>query len=90
MLNITLTNEQEKFLEEQLKKGKYKTPQELIAKAFDLLLKQEEFQETLEIIGGESAQKLLAKKLEQWREDRAKNQVQSMDTDRQKLAQEFR
>jgi Arc/MetJ-type ribon-helix-helix transcriptional regulator len=90
MLTITLTNEQEKFLEDQLKKGKYKTPQEVVSKAFEVFLQQEKLETQLEIQGGESAQKLLAQKLEQWRKEREVNQYESVDSQREKVAQELR
>jgi putative addiction module CopG family antidote len=37
MMQISLTPEQEQFLEKQLKSGKYNTPQDVINKAFQLL-----------------------------------------------------
>lgn len=40
MLKITLTPEQEQFLQAQLKTGKYNNPQEVISKAFKLLEKE--------------------------------------------------
>lgn len=89
MVTITLTNEQEKFLEEQIKTGKYKNYQELISKAFEALVKQEKSQEILEIRGSESAQKLLNQKLEQLSRERVNNPNQTSDPQRQELAQEF-
>jgi antitoxin ParD1/3/4 len=90
MINITLTNEQEQFLQEQLKRGKYKSPQELISKAFEALSQQEKSPTSLEIKGGESAQKLLAKKLEEWRQEREENKDKPLDPQREKSAQELR
>ncbi len=89
MITITLTNEQEKFLEEQIKTGKYKNYQELISKAFEALLKQEKSQEKLEIRRGESAQKLLNQKREELSIERVNNQNQTSAPQRQELAQEF-
>lgn len=40
-MNISLTQEQEQFLEEQLKSGKYSTVDEVIAQAFRLLEEDE-------------------------------------------------
>ena len=60
MIQITLTPEQEQFLEKQLKTGKYNNPQEVISKAFQLLEEQEdEIVLPSYIKGTESAKQLL-------------------------------
>ena len=41
MISITLTPEQEEFLQARLKSGKYNNPQEVISEAFKLLEKEE-------------------------------------------------
>ena len=47
MISITLTPEQEKFIQNKLKSGKYNNPQEVINEAFKLLEKEEERVESL-------------------------------------------
>jgi putative addiction module CopG family antidote len=91
MIQITLTPEQEQFLERQLKTGKYNTPQEVISKAFQLLEEQED-----EIIlpdyvkGRESAKALLKEKMRKYRKEREQNKNKPIDPERVRLSQELR
>jgi putative addiction module CopG family antidote len=91
MIQITLTPEQEQFLERQLKTGKYNTPQEVISKAFQLLEEQED-----EIIlpdyvkGTESAKALLKEKIRKYRKEREQNKDKPIDPERVRLSQELR
>ncbi|WP_017303592.1 ribbon-helix-helix domain-containing protein [Spirulina subsalsa] len=91
MRQITLTPEQEQFLDKQLKTGKYNSPQEVIAKAFQLLEKQED-----EIIlpdyvkGTESAKALLKEKIRNYRKERENSKTKPIDPERVRLAEEFK
>lgn len=91
MIQITLTSEQEQFLEKQLKTGKYNTPQEVISKAFQLLEEQED-----EIIlpdyvkGTESAKALLKEKIRKYRKERENSKNKPIDPERARLAEEFK
>ncbi|NEO52088.1 MAG: hypothetical protein F6K54_02710 [Okeania sp. SIO3B5] len=91
MRQITLTSEQEKFLEKLLNTGKYNTAQEAIARAFQLLEEEDDdiklpsyFQ------GNESAKKLLKEKVKKYREEREKNKNKPIDPERARLAAEFK
>ena len=90
MMQITLTPEQEQFLQNQLDKGKYKTPEEAIAQAFALLEEQDLPPLPPHIRGSESAKKLVAQKLKKYREEREKNKHLPIDPERQALANEFK
>lgn len=91
MIQITLTPEQEQFLEKQLKMGKYSTPQEVISRAFQLLEEQEdEIVLPSYIKGTESANQLLKEKIRKYREEREKNKDKSIDSERARLSLELR
>jgi antitoxin ParD1/3/4 len=91
MIQITLTSEQEQFLEKQLKTGKYNNPQEVISKAFQLLEEQEdEIVLPSSIKGTESAKQLVKEKIRKYREEREKNKDKPIDPERAKLSQELR
>jgi antitoxin ParD1/3/4 len=91
MIQITLTLEQEQFLEKQLKTGKYNNPQEVISKAFQLLEEQEnEIVLPSYIKGTESAKQLVKDKVRKYREEREKNKNKPIDPERAKLSQELR
>ena len=90
MIQITLTTEQEQFLEKQLKTGKYNTPQEVISKAFQLLEEQEdEIVLPSYIKGTESAKALLKEKIRKYRAEREKNKDKPIDPERVRLSQEL-
>ena len=90
MIQITLTTEQEQFLEKQLKTGKYNSPQELISKAFQLLEEQEDEIVLLYYINGtESAKALLKEKIRKYRAEREKNKDKPIDPERVRLSQEL-
>jgi putative addiction module CopG family antidote len=90
MIQITLTPEQEQFLEKQLNTGKYSTPQEVISKAFQLLEEQEcEIVLPSYIKGTESAKQLLKEKIRKYREEREKNKDKSIDPERARLSREL-
>jgi len=90
MIQITLTTEQEQFLEKQLKTGKYNSPQELISKAFQLLEEQEdEIVLPYYIKGTESAKALLKEKIRKYRAEREKNKDKPIDPERVRLSQEL-
>lgn len=89
-MQITLTPEQEKFLQTQLNLGKYSNFQEVINEAFKLLEEQEKPLLPPHIKGSESAKKLLAEKVKKYRETREKNQNKPVDIERKKLAEEFK
>ena len=64
-MQITLTPEQEQFLQAKLKTGKYKNSEELISKAFQLLAEEEEVPILPSNIRvSESAKELLVSKMQ--------------------------
>ena len=88
---ITLTPEQEKFVQAKLKSGKYHNSEELISKAFQLLDEDEE----LPIIPphirvSESAKELLAEKIQKLRKQQEIYKNQPVDPQRQALSEEFK
>lgn len=91
MRQITLTPEQEKFLEKLLKTGKYNTAQEAIARAFQLLAEEDDDIELpSDVKGTETAKKLLKEKIKKYRDEREKNKNKPIDPERAKLSQELR
>jgi putative addiction module CopG family antidote len=90
MIQITLTPEQERFLQTQLNSGKYRNPEQVITEAFKLLEEQETPLLPPQIKGSESAKKLLAEKVKQYREKRENQKNQPIDSERKKLSQELR
>ncbi|MGD1699799.1 ribbon-helix-helix domain-containing protein [Dapis sp. BLCC M229] len=91
MKQITLTPEQEKLLEKLLNTGKYKTAQEAIARAFQLLEEEEDDIKLPSYVKGtESAKKLLKEKVKKYREEREKNKNKPIDPERARLSQELR
>lgn len=90
MLQITLTPEQEQFLQAQLKTGKYNNPQEVITKAFKLLEKEETSELIANIPGSPAAKKLLTEKLKAFRENQESRPNQRLNPDQEKLSQEVK
>ncbi len=90
MLQITLTPEQEQFLQAQLKTGKYNNLQEVISKAFKLLEKEEETELIANIPGSASAKKLLTEKLKEFRDNLENTQNQPLNLEREKLSREVK
>ncbi|NEP77542.1 MAG: hypothetical protein F6K39_04760 [Okeania sp. SIO3B3] len=91
MRQITLTPEQEKFLERLLNTGKYNTFQEAIARAFQLLEEEDDDIKLPSYFKGtESAKKLLKEKIKKYREERENNKNKPIDPERARLAAEFK
>ncbi|HEY9863299.1 ribbon-helix-helix domain-containing protein [Planktothrix paucivesiculata] len=90
MLKITLTSEQEAFLQAQLQTGKYNNPQEVISKAFKLLEKEEESELLANIPGSASAKKLLTEKIKEFSDNLENNQNQFLNPEEQKLSRELK
>ncbi|NER07568.1 MAG: hypothetical protein F6K17_35900 [Okeania sp. SIO3C4] len=91
MRQITLTPEQEKFLERLLNTGKYNTFQEAIARGFQLLEEEDDDIKLPSYFKGtESAKKLLKEKIKKYREERENNQNKPIDPERARLSQELR
>jgi len=90
MISITLTPEQEEFLQARLKSGKYNNPQEVISEAFKLLEKEEEIQLPSYIRGSESAKKLLLEKVKEFRKNRELTKNQPRNPEQEKLSREMR
>ncbi|BAZ82517.1 hypothetical protein PN497_05030 [Sphaerospermopsis kisseleviana CS-549] len=89
MIQIILDSEQEKLLQEQLKTGKYKTPNEVITDALKVLAEKQNLNQEsqkITILSGEPAQKLLEEKIKMMQELKRNYQP---DPHRQKLAEEF-
>lgn len=89
MIQIILDSEQEKLLQEQLKTGKYKTPNEVITHALKILAQRQNLHQEsqkITILSGEPAQKLLEDKIKMVQELKKNYQP---DPRRQKLAEEF-
>jgi Arc/MetJ-type ribon-helix-helix transcriptional regulator len=89
MIQIILDSEQEKLLEEQLKTGKYRTPNEVITHALKILAQRQHLNQEgqrITILSGEPAQKLLEEKIKMMQEIKENYQP---DTHRQKLAEQF-
>jgi antitoxin ParD1/3/4 len=89
MIQIILNPEQEKLLQEQLKTGKYKNPDEVITDALKSLAEKRQInqpQQSVTILSGESAQNLLEEKIKMMQE--IKNNYRP-DPHRQTLAIEF-
>ncbi|WP_071188030.1 hypothetical protein [Trichormus sp. NMC-1] len=89
MIQIILDSEQEKLLEEQLKTGKYRTPNEVITHALKILAQRQHLNQEsqrIAILSGEPAQKLLEEKIKMMEEIKKNYQP---DPHRQKLAEEF-
>ncbi|MBE9145760.1 ribbon-helix-helix domain-containing protein [Planktothrix mougeotii] len=90
MIQITLTPEQEQFLQAQLKTGKYNNLQEVISKAFKLLEKEEETEFIANIPGSPSAKKLLKEKIKEFRDNLENNQNQPLNIEQEKLIREVK
>ncbi|VXD25936.1 conserved hypothetical protein [Planktothrix serta PCC 8927] len=90
MLQITLTPEQEQFLQAQLKTGKYNNPQEVISKAFKLLEKEEKTELLANIPGSASAKKLLTEKIKEFRDNLKNTQNQPLNLEQEKLSRKVK
>ncbi|NEP77546.1 MAG: hypothetical protein F6K39_04790 [Okeania sp. SIO3B3] len=91
MRQITLTPEQEKFLERLLNTGKYNTFQEAIARGFQLLEEEDDDIKLPSYFQGtESAKKLLKEKIKKYREELENNKNKPIDPERARLSQELR
>ncbi|NEP77544.1 MAG: hypothetical protein F6K39_04775 [Okeania sp. SIO3B3] len=91
MRQITLTPEQEKFLERLLNTGKYNTFQEAIARGFQLLEEEDDDIKLPSYFKGtESAKKLLKEKIKKYREELENNKNKPIDPERARLSQELR
>ncbi|ELR96538.1 hypothetical protein [Gloeocapsa sp. PCC 73106] len=86
LINITLTTQQEEFLNKQLATGKYADVNEVINKAF-FLLAQEELEQKSIRQGRELAQKKLQEKLAILKGNKEENKP--VAPERQILAEEF-
>lgn len=90
MINIILDSEQERLLQEQLKTGKYTTPNEVITEALKALAEKQQLnqpQQVVTLVSGEPAQKLLEEKIKMMQELKKNDQPNSH---RQALAEDFR
>ena len=77
MTEIILDSEQEKLLQEQLKTGKYTTPNEVITDALKALAEKQNLNQSRQIvtlISGESAEQLLEEKVKKMRESQQNSQ----------------
>ncbi|MDY6806132.1 MAG: type II toxin-antitoxin system ParD family antitoxin [Cyanobacteriota bacterium] len=90
MISITLTPEQEQFLQDKLKSGKYNNPQEVISEALKLLEKEDTVELPAYIKGSDSAKKLLVEKITKFRKSRESTKNKSPDPERDKLSREMR
>ncbi|MEL0589502.1 MAG: type II toxin-antitoxin system ParD family antitoxin [Planktothrix rubescens PR222] len=90
MLKITLTPEQEQFLQAQLKTGKYNNPQEVISKAFKLLEKENKTELLANIPASASAKKILTEKIKEFRDNLENTQNQPLNPEREKLSREVK
>ena len=90
MISITLTPEQEQFLQAQLKSGKYNNAQDVISEAFKLLEEEEEIKLPPSIKGSESAKKLLREKVKEFRKSRELTKNKPRSAEQEKLSREMR
>lgn len=90
MISITLTPEQEQFLQDKLKSGKYNNSQEVISEAFKLLEKEEKIKLPSYIRGSDYAKKLLLEKVKKFRKNRELTKNKLLDYERVKLNREIR
>ena len=85
-MQITLSPEQEKLIQEELNSGDYQSPNDVITAALQLLKKRKSG-EPVTIITGEPALKMLEEKARQARQLKSDR---SEDNPRAKLAEKFR
>lgn len=88
-MTITLTTDQEKFIQQQLETGKYSNPTEVITEALALLASQQNPKKYV-IQRGELAQKKLQEKIAMAKKLMAESNNKPVDPQRAKLAEEFK
>lgn len=87
-MQITLSPEQEKFIQEELHSGEYQNPNDIITAALQLLKNRNSSQrQKATIVTGEPALKMLEEKVRQARKLKSDR---SQDNPRAKLAEKFR
>lgn len=87
-LQITLSPEQEKLIQEELNSGEYQSPNDVITAALQLLKKRKSVEpQKVTIVSGEPALKMLEEKVRQARQLKS---GRSEDNPRAKLAERFR